>query len=220
MTQPRDELESGGIQAAAKAARSEDFKIPHELTLSNGIVLKVKAMPPLLLSAVARSIPEPEVPVVWLEEKQRDEPNPNHPMYIRQMVERDAQISLATINLILYACTEVKTVPSGIAKPEDQSWLTQAKMAGIQFNAEDPIERYLAWMRSYAITTLDDLNNVQTLPLQLAGTTEAEVDSIAESFRSREGGGVDNDIPLEVGSQNGDHVLQPNRRSRRAAGGA
>jgi hypothetical protein len=38
-------------------------------TLSNGIVLKVKHVPPLLLRAVATKIPEPTVPIWFNEDK-------------------------------------------------------------------------------------------------------------------------------------------------------
>lgn len=209
-----NELESAGIKAAAKAAKSQGFKVPERVTLSNGIELLIKPMPPMLLTAVTTSVPEPPVPMIFLEEKGRDEPNPNHPDYVRAMDERAAVIGLATTNLILYACSSVVSVPEGIYKPEDEGWVKLTEMAGIKFDKDDPAERYLAWLRSYAVATMDDMKMVQNLPLQLAGISEAEVDEVEDSFRGTEERGAVEELPVEVGSENGNHVSSGAARGR------
>jgi hypothetical protein len=219
MANNENELESKAIQAASKALSRASSEIPTELTLSNGIVLKLKNIPPLLINSVSNSIPEPEIPTVWIEDKEREEPNPNHPAYLAAKLKRDQELTLATINLILYAGTELKSVPKGVSGPDDDDWIPLAKMAGIRFDESNQIERYLAWLRSYALATLNDLEQAQSLPLKLAGITEEEVNAVADSFRSGEGGGADNTVPTEIGSANGNHVQQSNRRGRRATRG-
>lgn len=200
------ELQSTGIKAAAKAANKKSAEVPTQITLSNGVVLKVKPMPPMLLNSVANSIPEPEVPKVYLEDKGREEPNPNHPAYLRAVSDRAAAISLAMMNLILYACTEVISIPEGVMKVTDDGWLRLAKMAGINFDPDDEVERYIAWLRCYAVQTVGDLNLTQTVPLRLAGITEAEVEEAMESFRGGEGRDADSGLPVEIGSPNGHHL--------------
>lgn len=215
------ELQGQAIQAASKVmSTSKKRELPKEIELSNGIVLSVKPMPPMLLNSVANSIPEPEVPKVYLEDKGRDEPNPNHPDYLRAVAERNAKVSLATINCILYACTTLKYVPDGMWKVEDDDWLPLAEMANIPFVTTDKVQRYLAWLRVYAIATVDDLSRVQTVPLMLAGITEEEVDEALSSFRSGEGRDADSGVSAEGVSANGNHVPDadtgPRPRTRRA----
>lgn len=210
----QSELESAGIQAASRAAKNQGFEVAKEVTLSNGVVLKIKPMPPMLLTSVQNSIPEPAIPVVFLEDKGRDEPNPNHPEYIRAMNERAEALAMATSNLILYACTSAVSVPEGVFGPDDDGWVRLTEMAGIKFDKNDKIERYLAWLRSYAVATIDDMNKVQTLPLQLAGTMETEVEAVQDSFRSAEVPGADSELPDEIGSKNGHNVPSGTSRSR------
>lgn len=216
----KNELESNAIRAASEALEQNPYLVKKELTLSNGIILKLKVIPPLLISSVGNTIPEPEVPVVFIEDKGRDEPNPNHPAYINALKKRDDELNLATMNLILYAGTELKFVPEGLYKPEDQGWRKLALMAGMEFDENDPGECYIAWLRSYALSTLKDLEQSQTLPLMLAGVTEEEVARIANSFPGGEERGTDNPVPTEIRSENGDNLQQPNRRTRRANRGA
>lgn len=218
------ELQSQGIRAAGQAAK-EQIKVrnaPKTITLSNGIVLRVRSMPPLLFSSVTNSIPEPEVPKVYMEDKGRDEPNPNHPDYVKAMEDRTAAIALATMNLMLVACTSIDSIPEDCESPEDDGWLFQARMAGFEFNPNDRNERYLAWLRAYAIATVGDMQKVQTVPLQLAGVSEQEVDEAMDAFRSGEGRDSDSGVPSEGGSENGDNIseLSPrlSRRDRRARG--
>jgi hypothetical protein len=214
-----DNLESAAIKAAGRAARTSNSQreIPSEITLSNGIVLEVSPMPPMLLNSVMNSVPVPDVPKVWLEDKQREEENPNHPAYIQALQDRQLVIAKATADLIMAACTKVKYVPDGVVGPKDDSWLRLAKMAMIDFNPADEIERYLAWMRVYAVATLDDMNKTQSIPLQLAGISEAEVEEVTESFRSGEERGTDPEPPVEESSPDGDNLREIDSGNRTRA---
>lgn len=220
MASSESELQSEGIKAASRAFQHQKNPVPDELTLSNGIRLRIKPIPPMLLNSVSNSIPMPKVPKTWIEEKQRDEENPNHPDYIESLNERQTKITLATINLIIYACTEVIETPSNVWGLESDRWIPLVTMAGIDFDREDEVQRYITWMRCYAISTIDDLTRVQTVPMQLAGITEAEVTEVMESFRSGEERGADSELPPEQPSSNGNHVADAGPRPRSRARGA
>ena len=215
------ELQSLGIKAAGQAAANGARReVPKSIKLSNGITLKVKPMPPMLFNSVVNSIPEPEVPKVYMEDKGRDEPNPNHPDYIKAVNERTVAISLATMNLILVACTEIEYLPDGMEGPESDDWPYLAEMAGITFDHSNKHERYLAWLRAYAISTVNDMTQVQTVPLMLAGVSEEEVDTAMDAFRSGEARDSDSGLPDEEHSPDGDNISdissRPSRRVRRA----
>lgn len=207
-----NEIESVAIKAAAEAKNKSERPIRTTLKLSNGVVLKIKPSPPLLMNYVSQSIPEPEVPTYYDEDDDKHVPNPSHPDYVRAMAARSTALNLATINLILCSSTELESVPDDVPALESDDWLILAKMAGIEFNPNDKTERYLTWLRACAITTTEDLVNVQSVPLTLAGLTEGEVDEVLDSFRGGEERGADTELPAANGSTNGNNL--PNRRGR------
>lgn len=217
------QFQSEGMAIASRAARGAKTKeIPNEIKLSNGIVLKVKAMPPMLLNSVANSIPEPVVPKVYIEEKDREEENPNHPAYLKALQDRQTKIGIATNDLILYACTELKHLPEGLMGPEDDRWLTFAKMAGLTVDPKDSLQRYVAWLKCYALATVDDMSKAMQVPIMLAGVSEEEVQDAMDTFRSGEGGDADIGLSPEQPSTNGNNVQDiatgGNRAARRARG--
>lgn len=213
-----NQFESEATRAAAEAQES-GIRLPREVTLSNGIVLKVKPMPPLLLNAVANSMPEPEVPQVHIADDDRWEDNPNDPAYQKALADTAAKRELATINLILAVCTEVGSLPDNRVGPESDDWLFIPEMAGIEVDASNPRARYIAWLRFYALETQQDLMQTNSLPILLAGISEGEVAEVINSFRSREERPLAAELPVEVPSANGNHVPPgPNRARRRARG--
>lgn len=180
----------------------------------------MKPMPPLLLNAIANSIPEPEIPMIYIEEDDRHEANPNHPAYQKALLDRANDIGMRIIEATLSIGTELVSVPEGLAKPEDDSWLRRAKIARHEFNQDDTEERYLAWLRFYAAEIQEDLNRINSIPLQLAGIQEVEVEKAIDTFRGGEERGADNGVSGEVSDQNGHNVpvaaSGPRTRNRRA----
>lgn len=213
-----NQFESEAARAAAEAAES-GIKLPREVTLSSGIVLKVKPMPPLLLNAVANSMPEPEVPLVHIADDDRWEENKNDPGYVKALAEMTAKRELATINLILAVCTEVGSLPHDRVGPESDDWLFIPEMAGIEVDASNARARYIAWLRFYALETQQDLMQANSLPILLAGISEGEVAEVMNSFRRREERPVAVELPAEVSGANGNHLPSgTNRAGRRARG--
>lgn len=184
------------------------------ITLSNGIVLKMKPVPPLLLNSIANSVPEPEVPKVWIEEKGREEENPEHPAYLKAIIDRANLVGIMIIDATLAVGTELVSVPDNMLKPEDDGWLWQAKHSGKEFDLTDPKDRYLAWLRYYAVETQDDLNNLNTIPQILAGIREGEVDKVSNSFRGDEERGADSELPPKNNGKNGHNIPANTARTR------
>lgn len=190
-----------------------------EFTLSNGIVLSLKPVPPFLLAAVQSEYQTPDPPSVYMEEKGRDEPNPNDPAYIQTLERLEQQQQLALNSLILAVGTSVKFVPEGYSGPEESTWfegihyLAKASGVEIDLDAEDEKKRYLLWLRYYALENSDDTILATTLPLQLGGIREGEVSEVLDSFRSLPQRGTDPDSSPEAGSSNGN---SDNRAARRA----
>jgi hypothetical protein len=191
-----------------------------EFELSNGIVLTMRPVPPLLLQAVNNEFPVPDPPVVYMEEKGRDEPNPNDPAYQKEL-ERIAEAQdLAVNDLTLAVGTSVKSVPEGYFPPESDEWIEQVEFAnrivGIDVHIEhsDKTKRYLHWLRFYAMETASDIALVRGLPMQLAGIREGEIEEVIESFQRLPERGTDNSGQTEAGSSNGHSNNRAARRAR------
>lgn len=191
-----------------------------DFTLSNGIVLKVKPVAPYLMTAVVKEFEYPDPPKVYMEEKGRDEENPNDPEYTKTVAEIDAARDLAVNDLLMGVGTEVSSVPEGYFPPESDNWIDQVEFAfritGKELNIErsDTIRRYLCWLRFYALETQIDLALASGLPLQVAGIQEGEVEEVIESFRGVSERGADQQGLSTDGSENGDPENRAARRRR------
>lgn len=213
------ELEA--IEAVARAVdRIERRGRYADFTLQNGIVLAMRPIPPLLLQAVSDEFRAPDPPTIWLEDRERHEPNPNDPAYLKEIQRITEAEQLATEDLTLAVGTSVKHVPEGMFKPEDDGWVTQVKFAAklgkldIEIDTEDEVKRYLAWLRFYALESSTDIVMVRNLSTMLAGIQEGEVDEVIESFRGDPRRGTDSQSASETGGQDGDNRAARRRRSR------
>lgn len=197
-----------------------------EYELENGIVLSIKPVPPLLLNAVMAEFPDPPEPTVWVEELGRNEPNPGDPQYKKDLQAAGDARDLAVNNIVLAVGTSCKEVPEGLFRPEEDGWVPTVeyatKVAGKQLTVasqeEDPITRYLQWIRWYACETGMDIAMVQSLPYQLAGIREGEIDEVAESFQRYPQRGTD--TVSEIEATGGENGHRDNRAARRARPGA
>lgn len=160
-----------------------------EFRLTNGIVLKMKPVPPLLLSAIQSEFKPPKPPMVMNTDKGREEENPNDPTYLREMEEFVARQDAATNDLVLAIGTEVISVPEGYYLPEQDNWIAKIEFAnrltGVELiiDRDDPVKRYLQWLRFYAIETTTDGAMAAGIPMQLIGIREGEVEEVIDYFR-------------------------------------
>ena len=214
--------EAKTAEAAADAARDEqDGGVPDRLTLSTGAVLKLKPVPQAVIRRVAAKIERPAVPVVHIEDKDRDEPNPDDPDYKEAVVQWVTDQALAAFKAVLLLGTEIEIVPEGMDRPEDIGWTAVLLHLGIVTEEElgDPYQRYLAWVELYAARTETDIFGIARLPVLLAGISESEVMDAILSFRGATGRGADNGSAPAAGGDDRDHLPRAVRRARARAGG-
>lgn len=205
---------SNAIQRLVRKGRDAEY------TFANGIVLKIKPVPPYLLMALDNEFPDPEPPKIFMEEKGREEPNPSDPGYLLALAENENRKALAVNNLVLAIGTEFVSVPEGMYGPEEDGWLKNleivAKITGktLDFDLEDPISRYVAWCRFYALESSTDITIATGLTYNLTGIREGEVASILAGFQSGDERGADSNGNVPGVGENGN---QPNRPARRAS---
>lgn len=194
-----------------------------ELTLSNGITLEIKAVPPMLVDALNAEFTPPDPPMWMNEQKGREEPNPDDPEYLQTIGRLEGARQDAVNNLILAAGTKLKLpLPEGREGPEGESWLElvklTAELTGKDIEVpQEGIKRYLAWLRYYAIESGTDFSLVMNLVLELAGISEREVLEAMNNFRGDEARGADPGIPTIGNGGNGNPSNRASRRARARA---
>lgn len=190
-----------------------------DLTLSNGIVLDCRPVPPLLVNAVNEEFQDPPVPKVVDQDKGREIENPNDPAYLDAVTRVSSLRESAVIDLVLAVGTSVKTVPDGYYAPEQDEWIAWVEMAqkvtgrAFAIDRDDKQKRYIAWLRFYALETGTDLKLAAQMPLQLAGINEQEVMDAINSFRGSAERGADNPGAATTNSSNGHNANRAARRS-------
>jgi hypothetical protein len=211
--------ESEALQAAANAMLRRTGVNRAELTLSNGIVLTFRPVTPSLITAVREELESryPAAPVTYLEAKGRDEPNPNDPAYQNELRRLMARTERVLNDLVVAAGVEIKSVPEGYFNLEDPGWLEDPRIvvacaSGYSFDRDDAIQRKVTWLRYYAVETWLDDRLFNRVPIELAGITEAEVQSAVDAFRGLQGRGTDPDGAAAAESTNG---AGANRAARR-----
>ena len=177
----------GVAQAAFDAAvRASDppTLTNNRVTLSNGVVLGVRPVPPLAIRQAVLNVPKPPVPVTFLEDKGREEENPNDPEYLEALAAYRDATGQAALNVLLLMGTKLESLPEGLCGPDGDEWLGDLEFLGLTIDKENPRARYLAWLQFYAIPSNADITRALEGPAKAAGVAEGDVAAAIESFRS------------------------------------
>lgn len=226
MTDFEEAAASISADALAAAARTiaafQSEGMPHEVTLSSGVVLGLRPVPPFALQEALRQIRAP-VPPLWMnEDKGRQEENPSDPDYLAA-VDRYVETRLETIaNVTMALGTDLKSVPDGMPGPDDDVWIEEMEVAApaVSIPRTPPRARYVAWLRFRAMPRTNDIAVVAALPLLLAGISEGEVAAAMASFPRDEERGGDPEPPAGGNGANGDRIRSAGSRARRGDRGA
>ena len=152
------------------------------VVLSTGIKARFVPVAASLINDVVSRIKNPPVPIVFLEEKQREEENPNDPEYIRLVQEAEDKRTQASLDtIILFGVDLVDGVP------EDDGWLKKLKyMEKLdhldlkKYDLDDPDEREFVYKRFIAVSS-DDIIEV----LRRSGITEEDIAQAMKTFPSQ-----------------------------------
>jgi hypothetical protein len=170
-----------------------------ESTHHPGLIFKLRKMSRMALVEAGRKVIDPKVPVVWIEDKQRNEPNPNDPDY-REELSRAAWVRSTTIvNTCLVLGTKLLHQPEELDALDSQEWLEQLDFIGIAV-PEGKYSRYAAWVRYYALDD-DELTDLVIHVQRFNGVvTEQDVQQAAEEFKSSETRDTDNQVQPQAAS--------------------
>jgi len=132
-----------------------------------------------LIDAVSNRMTPPDPPVVFIEDKGREEPNPADPQYIRAMDQFERDRGIAVMDAMVMFGLELL---DGI--PPDEEWLPKLKFMAKRgtlnlddYDLNDEVEREFAYKRLIVTPPwlIEKISNA-------SGMTQEEVDRAEDSF--------------------------------------
>jgi hypothetical protein len=151
------------------------------ISLSSGVVLRVKQAPPLTLIKVMAAFPRPKPPVYRNETMGREVENPDDPDYLERLQAHKTESSSALLNALILLGTELVSTPKKFPKPDENGWLEEYSELGIPAKPESKAWRYLNWVMFKAVANEKDLELIQKAVGRRSGVPESTVKS-AETF--------------------------------------
>lgn len=166
--------------AAAEAKESEG---PRTLTLSTGVVLRIKRVPVMLPTDIAAEAMrhQPKVPRAYIEALGREEENASDPDYKRDLQQWQASILIDLNNAFILLGTEPIVVPAGVISQDAPEFLEEMKI--LHRDAEGPRARYLAWVKYAAAPVDTDISSIVREVGRLSGVSEADVSEAVQGFQ-------------------------------------
>lgn len=147
-----------------------------------GVRVKIQPFPEMLARQAVLAVKDPPVPMAWNADKERDEPNPHDPDYIKAVAEAEQKRGEASIDAaLLFGVELIDQLPS------DEKWLRKLAYLGINVDPQDPLEVELAYLKYIAFSSSDD---IAVLTGQLR-VTEKGIAEAAATFQSDAPGDTD-----------------------------
>lgn len=171
------------------------------VTLSTGVRVRLHPVSSSLIEDLKSVIPFPEVPVVHIEEKDRDEENPNDPVYLAKVDETNRKRGEAALAGLLEFGVELL---DGL--PEDDTWLRKLQRLAKKnlldltgFDPKDDFDKEFLYKRYVAVAG-DDLR----ILAPLHGLNPMGVAKARATFLGNEARDADRGLPVEGDNPDGD----------------
>lgn len=171
----------------------------HKVTFSTGVVVEIAPVSKMTLQQAQASIPEPKIPQVWDDTRNRYIENPFSPDYEDALEETALLRSEAVIDtLIEHGITYVDGMPS------EGRWIYRLQRSRVtgqftdRYDLDNELHRKILYTKIVAANDSD-----YALLAQTACVTEESVDAIVNSFGMVRGGMPIDDYPLRFAIQTG-----------------
>lgn len=173
------------VIAAVETATAILTSDPTKFKTAKGVILEIRKVQRLVIVEAGKRIKMPEVPQVWLEDKQRFEPNPLDPVFIEAFQDARYRQGMVTVNVSLALGTTVYFLPTGMPNFDDEEWSKELE----DFELEIPKfgrMRYIAWLKYCALDD-EEITELTKRIMQGAGITfQEDVAAATASFPSDE----------------------------------
>ena len=133
-------------------------------------------------------------PVIKLDSG-HEEPNPDDPIYLRDLDEWESSRSTHINEATLMLGTEVASIPIGLAGPDENTWDSPLTDVGMVIGTGR--RRYLDWLLFYAGPRMVDREMLFGVCNRVSMPSETEVEQLAEMFPDRKERRADPEPPAE-----------------------
>lgn len=176
-----------GANVAVQVAKNLRSNVPVEpIKLSTGYWARIHPVSAPLIDEAAARVPTPKPPMVFVDDKGREEENPLDPDYMRELERLDVERSMASIDVIIMMGVEL-TNEDGTPYEIDANghWRKQlnmlAKMGHVnlgRYDMEDPDELEFVFKKYIATATAD-------IPMlaSFSGMDAGEIEDAVKTFR-------------------------------------
>lgn len=172
---------------ATAVAKQQSKAERDPVQLSTGYWVRIRPVSASLIDGAQAMIEDPPVPMVYIEAKGRDEPNPSDPAYLRALERTDTRRVIAATDAMILFGIELVDGPDGnpVGVPEDGEWLQKLRLLEKhgalkldEFDLKDDIDREFLF-KKYIVVGAPDI-----VLLSLAsGVREEDVQNAARTFR-------------------------------------
>lgn len=184
------------------------------LELSTGVKLSVHKPSVFVIRAIEKKNQslKPKPPMVMIEEKQREEPNDQHPDYLKALEEWEADGTERQYDVAIMTGTKLYSVPDDFPKPESEIWHDVLTLIDIPLGATEQ-QRYTQWVKFIAAPNPMDMGLILAKVMSMLGIRESEVAEAVEAFRSATIRRTDSDGTVDGSSENGNKQPANNGRA-------
>jgi hypothetical protein len=172
---------SAAVEVAG-ATRSRDDVVQ----LSTGYWIRIKPVSASLIDEAQSVIKEPDVPTYYIEEKDRHEPNPSDPAYLRALERLDVERAIAAADTIILFGVDLVNEDGTPADIPDGEWITKLKFLERRgqmdlsiYDFDDPLDREFVFKKYIAVAAPDFM-----IISEASGIREEDIDRAKRSFKS------------------------------------
>ena len=185
------------------------------ITTSIGVVLEIRKPSVFALREVERQIGrnKPKPPEIYLEDKDRSEPNENDPDYLAAVNEWQSDGTERQYGVAIMTGTTIHSVPEDVPHFDSDEWPGILTAIGIDLGKTKQ-EQYLQWVKYIAAPSVQDMALILAKVLSLLGVREEEVAVAMDAFRSDETRGTDLAASSDGDNKDGNSLRTVARRNR------
>lgn len=177
MTETKKKISPAVSEKAIEASKAETGEGIR--TLTSGVRVRLNSVPLGLIEEVTSAVEEPDVPMWYNPDKDREEPNPNNPEYVKAVKKADRERSIAAIETcIMFGFDLVDGMP------DSDDWLEKIKFLEMkgridlsQYDLDNPYHREFIYKRYVAVAGTEDLKLVQNM---VTGINPEDIEGLRE----------------------------------------
>jgi hypothetical protein len=154
------------------------------ITLSTGVKVRPKAVPPLLLVQALGKTSPPKPPLFLDPKLGREIPNENDPDYQAELTAYQMTSLDLQSNIMLVFGLEVVEVPEEIEGVDSKVWVDNLELVGLETFPKNKNWRRLQWIKTIACGDGIDMNNIINAISRLSGVSEEDVAQVGATFPS------------------------------------